>query len=60
MNKKEKIFVMELLEKEYRKKSKEHDGCFIDEDVEYHDKISLLHKKLFDTTFKDSMYWGLL
>jgi len=59
MNKKEKIFVMELLEQEYFKKSKEHDGCFIDEEPEYHNEISSLHKKLFATTFKDSMYWGL-
>ena len=59
MKKQEKILIMELLVQEYWRKSEEHDGCFLDEDSEYHDKISSLHKKLFDTTFKDSMYWGL-
>ena len=58
MNKKEKIFVMKLLEQEYYKKSKEHDGCFNDEDPEYYDEICSLHKKLFATTFRNSMYWG--
>ncbi len=60
MNKQEKIFIMELLVQECFRKSEEHDGCFVDKDFEYYDKISSLHKKLFDTTFKDSMYWGLL
>ena len=60
MNKKEKIFIMELLVQEYLRKAEEHNGCFVEENTEYHDKISSLHKKLFDSTFKNSIYWGLL
>ncbi len=60
MNKKEKILIMELLVQEYYRKVEEHDGCFVDKDFEYYDKLSLLHEKLFNSTFKNSMYWGLL
>jgi|TARA_B110000259_G_scaffold177443_1_gene214618 hypothetical protein len=60
MNKKEKILIMELLYQEYWKKSEENNGNFCDEDPEYHDEISGLHEKLFSTTFKNDMYWGML